>query len=91
VGQTLGELGLQNLPNWKSGATPAEADTVVLTAGGSVATYFHDGANWRRVGLGGGSMNATPVPVGASVLINKKGNAEGFATYQHTAPYHFSE
>jgi hypothetical protein len=92
VGQTLGELGLQNLPNWASGPTAAEADTVVLTAGGSVTTYFHDGTDWRRVGLGGGSnANATPVPVGASVLINKKGNAGGFATYQHTAPYHFSE
>ncbi len=91
VGQTLGDLGLQNLPNWKSGPTPAEADTVVLTSGGSVRTYFHDGANWRRVGLGGGNANAVPVPVGASVLINKRGNAEGFATYQHTAPYHFSE
>jgi hypothetical protein len=87
VNQTLSALKLENLPNWQSGASPAEADTVVLTAGGSVTTYFHDGANWRRVGLGGANSNETPIPVGASVLINKKGNAEGFATYQHTAPY----
>jgi hypothetical protein len=87
VQQTLGELGLHNLPGWASAASAGEADTVVLSAGGSATTYFHDGSNWRRVGLGSAVANDTVVPVGASVLINKKGNATGFATYQHTAPY----
>lgn len=89
VRQTLDGLGLQNLPGWKSAATHAEADTIILTSNGSAATYFHDGTNWRRVGLGGSNANDIEVPVGASVLISKKGNAPGFATFQHTAPYSF--
>jgi len=39
--------------------------------------------------LGAGSSDAVTVPVGASVLINKKGAAPGFTTYEHTAPYSF--
>lgn len=89
VQQTLAQLGLQNLPGWASGATANQADTVVLSAGGSAMTYYYDGSNWRRVGLGSGISDDVVVPVGASVLINKKGNAAGFATYQHTAPYSF--
>ena len=89
VQQSLAQLGLQNLPGWGSGATANEADTVVLSSGGSATTYYHDGSNWRRVGLGSGLSDDVVVPVGASVLINKKGTAPGFATYQHTAPYSF--
>ena len=87
VSQTLGQLGLHNLPGWVSSTTVAAADTVALTANGSVTTYYHDGNSWRRVGLGAGSSDAVTVPVGASVLINKKGSAPGFTTYEHTAPY----
>jgi hypothetical protein len=87
VSQTLSALGLHNLPGWVSSTTIAAADTVVLTSGGSVTTYYHDGNSWRRVGLGAGSSDAVSVPVGASVLINKKGTAPGFTTYEHTAPY----
>jgi hypothetical protein len=89
VRQTLGGLALQTLPNWVSGPSANVADTVVLTSGGSATTYFHDGTNWRRVGLGGGDANATVVPVGASILIDRKGDAAGYATYEHAAPYSF--
>ena len=89
VRQTLGSLGLQNLPGWASAASAAEADTVVLSSGGSATTYFHDGNNWRRVGLGSSSADDTVVAAGTSVLINKRGNAPGFTTYQHSAPYSF--
>ena len=87
VSQTLSALGLHNLPGWMSSTTTAAADTVVLTSNGSVTTYYHDGNNWRRVGLGSVNSDAVSVPVGASVLINKKGTAQGFTTYEHAAPY----
>jgi hypothetical protein len=88
VNQTLGDLALQNLPNWGSGAAAASADTLVLsTPTGSVNTFFHDGSNWRRVALGSPLANTNVVPVGASILINKKGSAAGFASYEHAAPY----
>ena len=87
VNQTLASLELHNLPGWQSGSSSSSADTVVLTSNGSASTFFHDGTNWRRVGLGGGNANSTVVPAGASVMINKRGNAPGFTTYQHTSPY----
>jgi hypothetical protein len=88
VSQTLEDLALQNIPNWGSAAAAASADTLILsTPTGSVNTFFHDGSSWRRVGLGSPPANTNVVPVGASILINRKGNASGFASYEHAAPY----
>ena len=89
VNQTLSALGLHSLPGWLSSTSSSSADTVVLTVNGSASTFFHDGTNWRRVGLGGGNANNTVVPAGASLMINKRGNTPGFTTYQHSAPYNF--
>jgi hypothetical protein len=90
VNQTLSDLAIENIPNWASGGSAAAADTVVLSTGtGSVNTFFHDGSNWRRVALGSPLANSNLVPVGASIMINKKGSAAGFASYEHAAPYSF--
>lgn len=89
VSQTLVSLGLHNLSGWKRSASSSSADTVVLTANGSATSYFHNGTNWRRVGLGSSSADATLVPAGASVMINKIGTDLGFTIYQHSAPYSF--
>jgi hypothetical protein len=87
VGQTLAQLGLQNTPNWKTGASVGAADTVVLTTGGSTATYYHNGTSWIRSLVGGGNSDNVTVPVGTSLLINKRGSAPDFASYEHSAPY----
>ena len=88
VNQSLSDLAIQNIPNWGSGASAATADTVVLTTStGSVNTFFHDGTNWKRVALGSPLANTNEVPVGASIMINRKGNAAGYASYEHAAPY----
>jgi len=89
VNQTLADLGIQNTPNWTSGASAAAADTLVLSSGGSVSTFFHDGTNWKRVALSSPTANTNVVPVGASIMINKKGSAGGYASYEHGAPYNF--
>jgi hypothetical protein len=59
---------------------------VVLTSNGTATTYYYDGTNWRRAGINS-NANSVAVPPGASLLINKRGSAAGFAIYQHTAPY----
>lgn len=87
VSQTLASLGLQNTPGWTSGASPAAADTLVLLSGGSALTFFHDGTNWRRTGLGSPVSNTNVVPVGTALLINRRGGATTFDTYQQNAPY----
>lgn len=85
--QTLAQLEIQNTPNWRSGGSAAVADTITLSSGGSVSTFFHDGSIWKRVALGSPTANSNLVPVGTSILINKKGNNGGFGTYQHVSPY----
>jgi len=87
VNQTLGSLGIQNTPNWVTGASPATADTVSLTVAGSVNTFFHDGTNWRRVTLGTPIANTNVVSVGASIMVNRKGSEAGYAAFEHAAPY----
>jgi hypothetical protein len=84
---TLASIGLQNLAGWQSGAAAAAADTVVLTSNGSANTYFYDGSNWRRVGLGGQISNDVPIPVGATISINKRGSAAGYSTLTQQRPY----
>jgi hypothetical protein len=87
VTQTLAQLALQNTPNWLRGNTAASADTIVLSAGGSTTTFFHDGTNWRRSALGNPQANTNTVPAGAAIFINKRGSSAGFAAYENNAPY----
>ena len=84
---TLGSLGLQNLAGWQSGASASAADTVVLTSGGTANTYFYNGTNWKRVALGSPNADTTPVPIGTSISIVKKGSASGYATLTQQPPY----
>ncbi len=84
---TLGSIGLHNLAGWQSGNSALVADTVILTSGGSANTYFYNGTNWKRFALGLPNSDATPVPVGASVLIVKKGSSTGFTTLTQQPPY----
>lgn len=87
VGQTLAGLSIQNLQNWGTGSSAAVADTVVMTTPAGAQTFFHDGSNWRRVAFGNPVANTNSVPVGASVMINRKGAASGFADFQQDSPY----
>ncbi len=87
VSQTLPSLAIQSLQNWATGSSASTADTVVLTSAGQVSTFFYDGSNWRRVAFGNPLANTNVVPAGASIMINKKGTAAGFTSYQQSAPY----
>ena len=87
VSMTLAQLAIQNITNWVKASTSTNADTLSLTAGGSATAFFHDGSNWRRVALGNPLANTNVVPVGASIQINKKGRASGYAEYTNAAPY----
>lgn len=82
---TLQSSGLSSVVT--AGASAGVADTVVLTSGGSAATYFYDGTNWRRVFTGSPISNATPIPIGTTVQIVRKGTAAGFSTLAQAVPY----
>jgi hypothetical protein len=83
---TLRGLGIQNLPGWVTGTSQAAADNVIVVSGGSAATYFYNGTNWRRTGPTI-SRDDVLIPIGSSVQINKKGAAGGFSTLTQAVPY----
>jgi uncharacterized protein (TIGR02597 family) len=85
--QTLASLRLQDIPGWRRGNSAREADTVVMVNAGAAATFFHNGTHWRRVAPGNQIADGTAVPVGASLLINRKGVDGGYSVYSHQAPY----
>jgi uncharacterized protein (TIGR02597 family) len=89
IPMTLGQLALQNVSGWLSGSSAAAADTLIMSSGGSTFTYYHNGTSWRSIGLGGGIADSTVVPVGASLLINRRGSAPGYTVYRQNAPYSF--
>ena len=85
---TLQSSGLSSVVT--TGATPNLADTVILTSAGSASTYWFDGTNWRRVFGGFPNSNATLIPTGTTVLVNRKGSAAGFTTLSQTVPYNLN-
>ena len=87
---TIASLGLNSLPGWRTGATAAAADTIVLTSNGSATTYFFDGVDWRRVAFGNPKSNDTLIGVGATVMINRKGAASGYGNLNQDPPYNLN-
>jgi hypothetical protein len=87
TGQTLAGLNINHTPNWRYGSSPAVADTLTLTSNGSATSYFHNGTNWRRVGLGAPLADGTLIPASTGIIVNRKENITGFSPYTHYAPY----
>jgi len=88
VDSTLASLGLESVVN--PGASAAAADTVILTSAGAANTYFYDGTNWRRVFVGSPIADTTPVPVGSTIQVVRKGSATGFTTLSQLVPYNLN-
>jgi hypothetical protein len=82
---TLGTSGLKDVVN--AGANAATADTVLLSSGGSTATYFYNGSVWKRAALGTPDADNVLIPVGASIQINRKGGAPGYVILSQNVPY----
>lgn len=85
--RTLSSMGLNNVVGWRNGANASSSDILTATLGGSVSSFFYDGANWRRVALGNPIANNLLFPIGSSLLINRKGNLGGFFPFSEIAPY----
>ena len=83
----LAGLGLHNLSNWVKSSTSTNADIVILVVNGTSTTYWHNGTNWRNVGVGTINRDTTTVPVGAAIYINKRGTASGYTTLTQGVPY----
>jgi hypothetical protein len=75
----------------RGGTSASTADTISIVSNGQSTTYFYNtGATpnrWSRVALGSPNANTNTVPVGASIMINKRGSSGGYAAYENAAPY----
>jgi hypothetical protein len=84
VESTLASSGLSSVVT--AGGNVSVADVITLTSNGSATNYFFNGTEWRRQSpnIAAGS---TPIPVGASVRISRKGSASGYSTLSQAVPY----
>lgn len=82
----LSACGLETITGWASSETSAEADLVRIFISGGWRSYYHDGANWRRVGLKtiGDSVD---IPAGSGVVINRVSSASLPGAVTQTLPY----
>jgi hypothetical protein len=87
---TLLGLGLQNLPGGLSGAAASSADTVLLISGGTASTFWYNGGNGKKVNLGSPTSDTTPIPIGASIMINRRGTAAGYTPLAQSVPYNLN-
>lgn len=83
----IGNLGLQSLPSWTSGASSSVADTVTLVSNGVSNTFFYNGTTWRRSAPGNPDATNTTIPVGTTIYINQKGTESGFTSLDQQVPY----
>lgn len=82
VGTTLGSLGIQTLPGWKS-ANPSSsaqinaADKVQTRSGSTIFSYYFTSGlatnHWRRAGSSV-NQNSTALPIGGGVAVIRTGS-----------------
>jgi hypothetical protein len=84
VDSTLATSGLSSVVT--AGGNVSVADVVTLTSNGSATNYFYNGTEWRRQSPNI-AANSTPIAVGTSVRISRKGSASGYSTLSQVVPY----
>ena len=75
VDQTLLDSKIHEVSGWVSGATAVVSDQVLLLVNNIWNTYWWDGSNWRRSGLGSPISNTQIIKAGTGVLVKKVGTS----------------
>jgi uncharacterized protein (TIGR02597 family) len=83
---TLSSSHIADMTGWAKNADYTQADIVLLMVSGGWRQYFHDGVNWRRVGLNSIS-DGVEIPIGSGVQINKRGSDVSSVDVSPVAPY----
>jgi uncharacterized protein (TIGR02597 family) len=83
---TLSSSHIADMAGWLKSADYTQADVVLLMVSGGWRQYFHDGVNWRRVGLNSIS-DGVEIPVGSGVQINKRGSDVSSVDVSPATPY----
>jgi uncharacterized protein (TIGR02597 family) len=85
---TLAGLGLHLNPNWRTGPSAAQADSLLVWTGATWQSFYHNGAQWRRAGSFQ-NFDALPVPAGSGVFVARKPGGTGDALVFLQLPYTF--
>ncbi len=85
---TLLGLGVHASPNWRSGASAAQADNLLLWNGATWESFYYNGGQWRRSGslL---NFNSQAVLAGSGVFVLRKSGGTGDTVVSFPLPYTF--
>jgi hypothetical protein len=83
---TLSSSGISSSSGWTANTSFLQADSVFFMVSGAWRQYYHDGTNWRRVGLNTLSDNVE-IPVGSGVLVSKLGSASSSVDVNSPIPF----
>jgi hypothetical protein len=85
---TLSSSGIASSSGWAKNSNYLQADIVFLMVSGGWRQYFHDGSNWRRLGLNTIS-DSVEIPSASGVLVSKRGSELSSVDVVSSAPYTF--
>jgi uncharacterized protein (TIGR02597 family) len=85
---TLAGLGVHLHPNWRTGASAAQSDNLLVWNGFTWESFFHNGTQWRRAGSFL-NFNSHPIPAGSGVFVVRKPGGTGDALVSLPLPYTF--
>jgi hypothetical protein len=84
---TLLASGIQNIPNWKSNASSASADQVLLLIDGAWNTFWWNGTNWRQKVFGNPVSDTQVISAGTGILLSKVATAPADSLLTQGPPY----
>ncbi len=93
IGDTLGSLEIQNIPNWRSlgqsGVTINDVDLVYVLNNGWARYYYDSNVNkWFIPGLSFfGDQSSVSIHAAQSIIISRFGELGGFDVFTHLMPY----
>ncbi len=80
---TLVATGIQSTPGWITASSASSADKVFIWEGGTWATYYHNGTNWKK-SPGNANLDTKLIPAGTALFISK---TSGDASLTQNLPY----
>lgn len=84
---TLFNSGIQQIPNWQANANVNNADQVLLLVNGTWSTYWWNGSNWRKRGLGSPISDTQAIPAGAGIILSKTASSASDSLLTQAPPY----
>ena len=87
IDRTISQLGLHSLSTWIANSNVNNADKIQILINNAWATFWYDGANWKKQALGSPISNNQTVSAGSNVLVNKIGTNSTYSQLSQTLPY----